>query len=270
MMDDTTSLLEQVLTRLTQLDFFVIVFIVFGAWLLMRMMESVITWSIEQVPDRLRFTLLPMIPVFKLIIVLTAAVAIIELLFGDSRENLMAALVALSLGLGFAFQEYFSSAIAGLVAIYERPYRPGDWIEVDGAYGEVTNLGFRAIKIVTPDDTVVTIPNKKLWESNIFNNNNGQQEHQCVANFFLNPDHDAAKVQKKLYEVALTSPYLQIKRPIAVVVLEKPWGTQYRLKAYPIDGRDEFKFITDMTVRGKLALSRMNIEHVMAPAAVSI
>lgn len=267
-MPDSTDLISQILDQLTEINFFVIILIVVGAWLMVRVVETVIDWLIVQVPDRLRFYLLPLTPIVKLVIVITAGLAIVQRLFGGTRENFLAAIVALSIGMGFAFQEYFSSVIAGIVAIYERPYRRGDWIEVDGAYGEVTNLGFRALQIVTPDDTTVTIPNKKLWDSPIYNNNSGQQEHLCVANFYLHPDHDAARVQKKLYEVALTSPYLQLKRPIAVVVLEKPWGTHYRLKAYPIDGRDEFKFITDMTIRGKLSLSKLGVEHVVAPAAV--
>jgi hypothetical protein len=36
--------------------------------------------------------------------------------------------------------------------------------------------------------------------------------------------------------------------------MEKPWGTHYRLKAYPVEPRDQFQFITDLTVRGKAAL----------------
>jgi hypothetical protein len=45
-----------------------------------------------------------------------------------------------------------------------------------------------------------------------------------------------------------------------VVAREKPWGTQYWLKAYPVDPRDQFRFITDLTVRGKAALSELGLE----------
>ena len=67
-------------------------------------------------------------------------------------------------------------------------------------------------------------------------------------------------------EVALTSPYLQLKRPVVVIVLEKPWGTHYRLKAYPIDGRDQNKFTTDMTVGGKAALANLGVKPAIVPA----
>jgi hypothetical protein len=70
-----------------------------------------------------------------------------------------------------------------------------------------------------------------------------------------------------LRKVALTSPYLHISRPISVIVREKPWGTHYRLKAYPIDGREQFNFISDLTVRGKAALAGLEVAHVVAPIA---
>jgi hypothetical protein len=83
-----------------------------------------------------------------------------------------------------------------------------------------------------------------------------------VANFYLHPDHDAEQVRQKLRKVALTSPYLQLNRPISVIVQEKPWGTHYQLKAYPIDGRDQFGFTSDLTVRGKAALAKLEVKSV--------
>jgi hypothetical protein len=64
----------------------------------------------------------------------------------------------------------------------------------------------------------------------------------------------------------LTSPFLQIEKPVTVIVSEKPWGTHYRLKAYPIDLLQQFHFITDLTLRGKAALTRLGIEFAMVPA----
>lgn len=88
----------------------------------------------------------------------------------------------------------------------------------------------------------------------------------CVADFYLDPRHNAAQVKHTLHDVALTSAFLQIDKPINVIVREKPWGTHYRLKAYPIDPRQQFHFITDLTVRGKAALIEMGVEFAAIPA----
>ncbi|MCA9966915.1 MAG: mechanosensitive ion channel [Anaerolineales bacterium] len=251
------------------IQFWAIFLIIFTTWLLIQLLRRAVAWALDIAPDRLRFYLLPLEPVLKLVIIVAALLSIGDLLIIPTEENILAAFVAVAIGLGFAFQEYLSSVVAGIVSIYERPYRPGDWVDVEGAYGEVQSLGLRAIKMVTPDDTVVTIPHSKIWGSLVYNNNNGQREHLCVSNFYLHPQHNAATVRQKLYQVAITSPYVQLKLPITVAVAERPWGTHYRVKAYPIDGRDEFRFTSDITVRGKKALENMGVKHVVAPASVA-
>jgi hypothetical protein len=125
-------------------------------------------------------------------------------------------------------------------------------------------LGLRALRLVTPDDTVVIIPHLTIWNTSIHNANDGNRELMCVADFYLHPDHDAALVSQKLREVALTSPFTQLELPIKVVVTERPWGTHYRLKAYPIDSRDQFQFISDLTVRGKQALALLGVKAALA------
>jgi len=155
--------------------------------------------------------------------------------------------------------------IAGVVTLYERPYRPGDWITINGTYGEVRSIGLRSVHLVTPDDTEVIIPHQYFWNSSVHNANSGARDLMCVAEFYLHPEHNAFMARHKLREVAVTSPYLNLNRPISVVVLEKPWGTLYRVKAYPIDSRDQFQFLSDLTVRGKHALKTIGAQPSIAP-----
>jgi len=56
---------------------------------------------------------------------------------------------------------------------------------------------------------------------------------------------------------------------VSVVVSEKPWGTHYRLKAYPVDSRDQFRFISDLTVRGKALLQELGAKQTLAPPALA-
>ncbi|MBI5238617.1 MAG: hypothetical protein HY887_09400 [Deltaproteobacteria bacterium] len=52
---------------------------------------------------------------------------------------------------------------------------------------------------------------------------------------------------------------------MTVIVLEKPWGTHYRVKAYVRESREQFLLTSDLTVRGKEALRKMNIRFAQAP-----
>jgi small conductance mechanosensitive channel len=258
-----------IFNKFDQINFVEIAIIVGLAWLSILLVEHLVPWLAKRLPARLRMYLLPSIPVFRLAILIFSFAMIVPMVIQTSLQNLIAILGFTAVALGFAFKDYISSLIAGIVAIYERPYRVGDWVTIDGAYGEVQSLSLRALRLFTPDDTVVSIPHIKIWTTNIFNGNDGNRNLLCVAHFYVDPDHDAVRARQRLYDVAMTSPYLDLNHPIRVIVQEQPWGTHYQLKAYPLDSRDQFQFISDLTVRGKDALAKIGVkpaEALPAPA----
>lgn len=245
-----------------------IVLIVALVWLLISATRLGVRWLQDRLGSRTRLFALAGEPLIRLTLIMLGIALIVPRIIEPSFENLVALLGAVGLALGFAFKDYASSLIAGIVTLFEMPYRQGDWIEVEGAYGEVRTIGMRAAQIVTPDDTVVVIPHLKLWTELIRNGNDGSTRLMCIADFYLDPQHDARQVRRLLHDVALTSPYLKLDEPIAVIVHEKPFGTHYRLKAYPIDPRLQFNFTTDLTVRGKSVLLRHDVAFAAVPAMV--
>ena len=68
-------------------------------------------------------------------------------------------------------------------------------------------------------------------------------------------------------DVAEASPYRKPASAVTVVAQERPWGTQYRLKAYVRESREQFAFVTDLTIRGKVALRRTGVRFALAPYA---
>lgn len=227
--------------------------------------QKLLPWLADQLHGKRRLYLLAIVPLLRLGILVVTFVLIVPLIVEPSLQNMVALLGTVGLALGFAMKDYASSLIAGIVAVSEMPYRNGDWIEINGIYGEVTHIGMRTVQVLTADDNLVSIPHLRLWNDPIFNANCGRPQLQCAADFYLHPAHDAAAVKSVLQDVALTSPYLYFDDPIMVVVHEKPWGTHYRLKAYPIDARQQFRFISDLTVRGKAGLLRLGVSFATAP-----
>ena len=263
---NSTDLIFQ---NLDQIPFPFILFIIVSALLSIYLVKKIIPQLADRLPPRFRFHLLPMVPIMRLLIMISAILIIIPSIIRPSLQNFLAIFGAAGLTLGFAFKDFASSIIAGIIALYEQPYRPGDRVEINGVYGEVRSLNLRSLSVVTPDDTVVTIPHAKIWDSCIFNSNDGSREQLCVADFYLHPDHDASRIRRLLRDVALTSPYIQLKKPVNVMLREKEWGTHYRVKAYPVDGRDEFAFISDITLRGKKALRDRAVKFATAPISVA-
>lgn len=257
----------KIFNDLSQTAIISIILIAAGALLLIAVSQKTLAWIANKLSGKYRLYMLASVPLLRLVIIIVSLILIVPKAVEPTVAKMVALLGAAGLVLGYGLKDYVSSLIAGIVVLYEMPYRPGDWIEVNGAYGEVKQIGMRAVDIITPDDTTVTIPHLKLWDQMIFNANDGGPNLLCVADFFLKPRHDAVRVKQILHDVAITSPFLQLEKPVAVMVSEKPWGTHYRLKAYPVDLRQQFNFITDLTLRGKAALIRLGIDFANLPAA---
>lgn len=250
------------------------VLLVLAVLLLARLMIFFSLWGLrhaaEKAPPRLRLTILRLAPITRLLIGIGAVVIIVPILVEPTFQNVIALVASIALALAFALKNYGSSLVAGLVTVLENTYQPGDWIEVDGTYGEVKSIGIRAMCLVTPDDTELIIPHSRLWYTGIFNASSGNRSLLCVADFYLHPDHDAFAVRQRLTDIAESNPYRKPETPVTVIVLEKPWGTHYRLKAYVKESREQFLFTTDLTIRGKEELRGMNIRFAQAPYAETV
>lgn len=252
--------------NLQDISFLEIVAIIAGSWLLIYLIRKTLPYLAERGPSQLRLYMLGAVPIIRLFVLVGAALWIIPLIFNITFHNFLVIAGGASVAIGFAFKDYVSSIIAGVVAIFEKPYRPGDWVKIDGDYGEVRSVGMRSLEIVTPADDVVTIPHDRIWSNNIVNSNDGAKTLMCVVSFYLEPTHDTGVIRAVLEEVALTSAYLEYRKPVLVVIAQEPWGTHYRLKAYPFDMRDQFAFMTDLTGRGKQAIRETGSKEVMVQA----
>lgn len=245
------------------------VVIILAVLIFARVLVILVRWvarqAAEKAPPRLRLTILRAPPILRLMIDLASVAVIVLILVEPTFQNIVALAAAVFLALAFALKDYVSSLVAGLMTAVENTYQPGDWIELDGAYGEVKFIGVRAVHLVTADDTEVIIPHSRIWTAAVFNASSGNHVILCVADFYLHPDHDASGARAKLKEIAESSAYRQPETPVTVIVLEKPWGTHYRVKAYVRESREQFLLTSDLTVRGKEALRQMDIRFAQAP-----
>jgi len=255
------------LEKLIWRDVLIIAAVLLLARLLILAMQWKLRGAAEMARSHRRLSILRMVPMARLAIRAVAMVAVVPLLVEPTVPNILALGAGLGLVLAYTLKDYGSSYVAGLVTVLENAYQPGDWIEVDGAYGEVKSIAGRAVHLVTADDTEVIIPHSRLWSTSIFNSSSGHHSLLCIANFYLHPDHDASSVRERLTEVAASSAYRAPETSVTVIAAEKPWGTHYRVKAYVKESREQFLFITDLTIRGKDILRQMKLRFAQAPYA---
>lgn len=258
----------QLLNDLQDISFIKIAFIIIGSWITLAIVRRVLPYLAEQGPKQARLWLLGAVPVIRMLLLIVVVMWLIPIIFNVTLQNFLVIAGAASVAIGFAFKDYVSSLVAGVVAIIERPYRPGDWVQVGEDYGEVRAVGMRAISLRTPGDDIITVPHDRIWKNNISNSNDGSRTLMCVSHFYVKPEHDAATLRAALTDVALTSAYLEYRKPVLVMLNETPLGTHYRVKAYPFDMRDQFAFISDITVRGKQAILACGAEQSGVAASV--
>src|SRR6202158_2886929 len=97
----------------------------------------------------------------KLLVFVLAVVLALDK-FGVQIAPIIALLGVAGIGLSLAAQGMLGNIVAGLTIIFTKPYRVGEYIELLGVYGQVTDIELLSTKLVHADRSVVTVPNRKI------------------------------------------------------------------------------------------------------------
>ena len=73
------------------------------------------------------------------------------------------------IAVGLSLKDQLSAFAAGVMLILFRPFRRGDYIEAGGTAGTVEEIKIVATVLKTPNNQEVTVPNDRIWGSNIVN-----------------------------------------------------------------------------------------------------
>lgn len=190
-------------------------------------------------------------PIVRIVMWSIIIFAVVKGIYNPPLETLIAISASITIAVGLAAQDLLKNIFGGLMLLFDRPFQVGDKIETGKYYGEVIEIGLRATRIVTPDDSTVTVPNMELMNSAVSNANSGELNCQVVAEIYLPIDVDTQKVRKIAIEAAQVSRFVYLDKPIVVVffneVMQRRSYLKMRLKAYVMDIRYEFPFKSDMT-----------------------
>ena len=88
---------------------------------------------------------------------------------GIDVTGIVALASVLTLALSLALQDMLSNVIGGFTLIYTHPFASGDYVEIAAQSGTVKEVGIAYTKLITPDNKVISIPNKAVVAAEIVN-----------------------------------------------------------------------------------------------------
>lgn len=244
--------------------FWTLVFILAG-FFLMRTITGLFNLVAHRHPRR-KTVIRRLLPIIKIFGWSVVVYIIITLILQPPIETIFAFFASVGVAIGFASQDFLKNIFGGLMILFDKPFQIGDKIESGKYYGEVLEIGLRSTRVITPDDSVVTIPNSEMMNQSISNANSGENNCQVVAELYLPTSIDTGRVRQIATEAAQVSKYVFLNKPIMVeysnVLVPKGSFLKMRLKAYVMDVKYEFPFQSEMT---EIVLRELHNEGLLKP-----
>ncbi|MEM1418492.1 MAG: mechanosensitive ion channel domain-containing protein [Myxococcota bacterium] len=208
--------------------------------------------------------------IVRLVLALTGLGLAVSLVFQLTSETLLAFAGTIAVAVGISLRDLVASIIAGVTILIDRPFQVGDRITYGDVYGEVVEIGLRTVRVVTLDDSVVTIPNNKFLTDVVTSGNAGALDMLVQMDFHIGLDQDLARAKALVGEVLATSRYTYLRKPWTVVVSQVAQGgalaLRLRAKVYVLDVHYEKALETDVTERVMSAFADARI----LPPAVAL
>ncbi|MGA8277536.1 MAG: mechanosensitive ion channel domain-containing protein [Rhodanobacteraceae bacterium] len=115
---------------------------------------------------------------------------------------------ALGVGLGFGMQAIFSNFVSGLIILFDRSLKVGDFVELSsGVHGTVRDIHIRATLVTTNDNIDILVPNSAFVTNNVVNWTLREASRRQRIPFGVAYGSDKELVKKAALEAAAEVPF---------------------------------------------------------------
>lgn len=237
-----------------------VILVVIIAYILVRIMTFILTHLAERVPYH-RIQIMMIIPFAKILLYVGAVYIIATAIVRPDVAELMAFFGVFGAILAFGVKDLFTDIVGGLVIVMEKPFQIGDKVSLGGHYGEVTDIGLRSTRLITPDESLVSVPNYNIFNQAITSSNAGNLVMLVVTDLHIDSRCNGEKAIRIVRDAAITSKYAIVSKmyPCSIIYTDFPLYHQVRVKAFVSDIRNEFLFKSDITRRAWTELRRQGI-----------
>lgn len=178
---------------------------------------------------------------------------------GIPTTSIVAILGAATLAVGLALQDSLGNLAAGVVLIFLRPYRLGDYVEISGEQGFVTEIQLFHTMLTTRDNKNVLVPNNDVLDNNIVNYSKTELIRLDLI-YGIGYGDDVLKAKRVLMEIAQEEELIAKEPAPQVVVWELgDSSVNFSIRAY-VKVRDEPAAKFSVTEKVKLRFDEAGIE----------
>lgn len=143
--------------------------------------------------------------------------------------SLIAAIGAAGVTAGLGLQATVAQFASGIQILMNRPFKTGDFVELNGISGSVADIRFMHTVIITPDNKRITIPNSHITSNHIINYS-AESTRRVDLVFSISYSDDISKAKQVIKETALANEFI-LKDPMPEVYVSSHEASSINLSA---------------------------------------
>ena len=153
-------------------------------------------------------------------------------LIGIETKSVVAVIGAAGFSVGLAFKEILSNLGSGMIILFFKPFKIGDYIQGSGVEGSVSDIQIFSTVLKTPDNKTIIVPNFQLTSNNIINFTH-QEKRRVDFSYNISYNSDIDLVKRILQDIFLEDRrILKDPKPIigvnsignnAIQMVARPW-----------------------------------------------
>ena len=155
------------------------------------------------------------------------------IVMGGNLTSLAVIAGALSVGIGFGLQNIVNNFVSGIIILFERPFKVGDWVIFNGEEGQIKQINIRSTELETFKKTSVIIPNATLISSALTNLTHGNNWTRQSITVGVAYGTDVNRVSEILLECARANKKV-LKTPAPYVLFQNFGASalEFELRCY--------------------------------------
>ncbi|MBN3130494.1 small-conductance mechanosensitive channel MscS [Pectobacterium brasiliense] len=173
---------------------------------------------------------------------------------GVQTASVIAVLGAAGLAVGLALQGSLANFAAGVLLVIFRPFRTGEWVDLGGVSGSVTQVQIFSTTLRTSDGKIIVVPNGKIIAGNIINSSR-EPDRRTEIIVGVAYDADIDVVKKLLGDIVAADERIQHDKGVTIRLNEMAasslnfvvwvWTTNGNAQAVYWDLLESFKHVLD-------------------------